>query len=104
MSDVSRLIRERALAILRDTRAKIDPALLSAMKDHIQKTMPGAEISFDADMPLSAKAGKSTEKAFVPPPMPEPLSVPDTHEAVDKQKIAQIVLQYMKHRDGGRPH
>jgi hypothetical protein len=106
MSDVSRLIRERALAILRDTRAKIDPALLSAMKDHIKTAMPG----MDADMPLSAKGkgaagGAGAEpKKFIPPEMPEPITMPDSHEAVDKQKIAQIVLHYMKHREGGKPH
>ncbi len=100
MSDVSRIIRERALAILRETRAKIDPALLSAMKDRISEIMPQAA---NPDMPLSKKATPvASEEKFVPPLMDVP--VPNETEPVDKQKIAQIVLQYMKYKENGSKH
>lgn len=117
----SRIIRERAMAVLRETRAKIDPHILIALKERISSVMPqeaakaGAEKSrADSDMPLSQR-GKSAahsevpnEKAFVPPAFPEQKmdmpAVPEGMEPVDKQKIAQIVLQYMKNREEKSKH
>ncbi len=108
MSDVSRLIRERALAILRDTRSRIDPNLLRAMKEHISAAMPQVETgkTVDQDMPLSRKSAAS-ERKFIPPSMDEEdVQSPQvaTSETVDKQKIAKIVVEYMKHRENGSKH
>lgn len=105
MSDVSRIIRERALAILRETRSKIDPALLDAMKDHISAIMPQANMqkSPDADMPLSRKI-PDPEQKFVPPVIEDVSADALSVEAVDKQKIARIVVEYMKHRENGSQH
>lgn len=100
---VSKVIRERAMAILRETRAKIDPRLLDAMKDRIGETMPHL-----AGHSHTPRAERETvfkrEEKFVPPVMDEPPQAPDNSEAVDKQKIAQIVLQYMKHREDLQKH
>jgi hypothetical protein len=154
VSPVSKIIRERALAILRDTRSKIDPKLLEAMKDHLSAAMPGVAPPkpVDENMPLSAKSAASSAPAMPkasapaaaaayrqnqpakpktdnkfseeltqalkkavpvePEPMPAPYpakqidemaSAPVT-EPVDKQKIAQIVLQYMKNREEKSKH
>lgn len=157
-SPVSRLIRERAMAILRDTRSKIDPKLLDAMKDHLTAVMPAGSIpgTPDADMPLSgrttaepgkapkaaapaaAAAYRQTSAAVKPPtqtaekkdsfsavmkmqetpaakapPVSQPSypakmldapSGPSETEPVDRQKIAQIVLEYMKNREEGHKH
>ncbi len=94
---VSRLIRDRAMAILRDTRAKIDPSLLAAMKDHLSAVMPGGAA------PAPVNTPPAREKKFVPPVMEEAHAPPE-HEAVDKQKIAQIVMNYMKNRDDKQKH
>lgn len=160
-SPVSRLIRERAMTILRETRAKIDPQLLNAMKEHLTAAMPqvagvGAPKA-DPDMPLSSGGGAkpanaadatlSIPKASAPaaaaayratPSKPasfsqelssvikttpekktieqaetkvaypsktiEEISSEKVTEPVDKQKIAQIVLQYMKNREEKSKH
>lgn len=102
MSDVSRIIRERALAILRDTRAKIDPALLAAMKERIAEIMPEAK---DVPPAPPKKQPSLREEKFIPSLiMDEPVAVADMNEPVDKQKIAQIVLHYMKHKENGAKH
>lgn len=152
---VSRLIRERAMKILRETRAKIDPQLLNAMKEHLTAAMPyvAGAAKADADMPLSSKktVTKTADMASLPkvaapaaaaayrqgqgvvPPKPasfsqelssvmkktpvhvdakpsypskkiEELSPEKATEPVDKQKIAQIVLQYMKNREEKSRH
>lgn len=95
---VSRIIRERAMNILRDTRAKIDPALLHVMKE---KLSPAA-------MGMVPPAAQLVAK---PEPAPTPAkgadlktsSAPET-EPVDRQKIATIVLEYMKNRDDKNKH
>lgn len=83
MSDISRLIRERALAVLRDTRAKIDPALLDAMKERLSGTAPKTA---PVNRPKQEKQGSS---------------VPSDSEPVDRQKIQEVVLNYMKNREKG---
>lgn len=94
---VSKVIRERAMAILRETRAKIDPKLLDAMKERIGETMPQVA----AAVPRAERETVfKPEEKFIPPVMEEILSPSSNSEAVDKQKIAQIVLQYMKYREG----
>jgi len=100
MSNVSKIIRERAMAILRETRAKIDPALLAAMKEHISAAMPAPET---LKKPEPSAAG---EKKFIPPVLEEilPAQPASREEAVDKQKVAQIVLNYMKHKENGSRH
>lgn len=100
---VSKVIRERALAILRETRAKIDPRLLDAMKDRIGETMPhmaGAAHVARVDRDTVFKP----EEKFIPPVMEDILPASHNTEPVDKQKIAQIVLQYMKHREDKQKH
>lgn len=106
------------MAILRETRAKIDPALLKAMKDHISTTMPHLEQEMAARPPertapapkLGAGGGGGTvapEKKYIPPVIedaPALSVVDDSSEPVDKQKIAQIVVNYMKHKDSGVKH
>lgn len=105
-SHVSKVIRERAMAILRETRAKIDPRLLDALKDRIGESMP--EMGKAAGAAHTPRAERDTvfkpEEKFVPPVMEE-VTVPSSNtEPVDKQKIAQIVLQYMKHRENMQKH
>ena len=101
-SHVSKVIRERAMAILRETRAKFDPRLLDAMKERIGETMPHVKGG------LAPRAERETvfkaEEKFIPPMMEEAPAALLNAEAVDKQKIAQIVLQYMKYREDGQKH
>lgn len=101
-SHVSKVIRERAMAILRETRAKIDPRLLDAMKERIGETMPHmkGETAPRAERDTVFK----TEEKFIPPMMEETPTALLNAEVVDKQKIAQIVLQYMKYREDGQKH
>jgi hypothetical protein len=101
-SHVSKVIRERAMAILRDTRAKIDPRLLDALKDRIGESMP--DMAKEAQTPRAERdtVFKKEEK-FIPPVLEE-AAPPSNNEPVDKQKIAQIVLQYMKHRQDIQKH
>lgn len=106
-SHVSKVIRERAMAILRETRAKIDPRLLDALKDRIGESMP--EMANAAGMTAhTPRAQRDTvfkpEEKFVPPLMDEAAAPSSNSEPVDKQKIAQIVLQYMKHRENMQKH
>jgi hypothetical protein len=102
-SHVSKVIRERAMAILRDTRAKIDPRLLDALKDRIGESMP--DMAKAAAVPRAERntVFKSEEK-FIPPVLEDIVSASSNTEPVDKQKIAQIVLQYMKHRQDIQKH
>jgi hypothetical protein len=95
---VSKVIRERAMAILRETRARIDPKLLDAMKERIGETMPHMKGE------TAPCAERETVEKFIPPMMEETPAARLNAEAVDKQKIAQIVLQYMKYREGGQKH
>lgn len=103
-SHVSKVIRERAMAILRETRAKIDPRLLDALKDRIGESMPDmAKASTHVPRAERDTVFKAEEK-FVPPVMEEATIPSSNTEPVDKQKIAQIVLQYMKHRENMQKH
>ena len=102
----SRIIRERAMAILRDTRARIDPSLLAAMKERLQpKKPPQPAQQLNAAPPLKEGLFK---RDYQPVPQPEPVLEEIVDEngmvAVDKQKIAQIVLQYMKNREDKQKH
>lgn len=99
---VSKLIRDRAMAILRETRARIDPRLLDAMKERIGETMP--HMKGETAPRAERKTVFKAEEKFVPPMMEETPTAHLNAEAVDKQKIAQIVLQYMKYREDGQKH
>lgn len=100
----SRIIRDRAMAILRDTRARIDPALLAVMKETLSRAMPNPPPADEAQVaaapPLKEGLFKREYKSDTPT-VPEPDS---GLEPVDKQKIAQIVLEYMKNREDKQKH
>lgn len=108
----SRILRERAMAILRDTRAKIDPALLAAMKERLSPMAAGmAPPKEEAKAAPPLKQGVF-KRDYKPVPAPEPVA-PSVNEdvadengmvPVDRQKIAQIVLQYMKNREDKQKH
>lgn len=153
----SRILRERALAILRETRSKIDPALLSAMKERLSpmaaamkppspqaQPIPGAQAQpqsqFQPQAQSLAQAGPHVRSPSAAPeekpapalkqglfkrdykPVPEESATNERAKAghasvapediadengmvpVDRQKIAQIVLQYMKNREDGQKH
>jgi hypothetical protein len=129
-AEKSRKIKAQAMKILRETRAKIDPQLLSAMKERFSAMVPG----YDADMPLSSKTPATQSKQppaqkTVPPKAsaavgaalysqsakvakPEPdvkaKALPEKEYEdgdmvpVDRQKVAQIVMEYMKLREGSK--
>jgi hypothetical protein len=105
------------MAVLRDTRAKIDPQFLAAMKERFSGLMP-AEHQTAAPPARPAPSGfsgaleeankKQAKEAVYPPNTFEvktPAQIAESKtEAVDKQKIAQIVLQYMKNREEKSKH
>jgi len=90
------------MAILRETRAKIDPMLLSAMKDHLSAAMPQPQGEPTAKKETVFKR-EDVETALAAP-LPESQTVQPEMEPVDRQKIAQIVLQYMKNREDMQKH
>ncbi len=94
---VSRIIRERAMNILRDTRAKIDPALLLVMKEKLSPAAMGM-------VPDPAAPKTAPVTATAPAAVQEPTYTSPATEPVDKQKIATIVLEYMKNRDDKSKH
>ncbi len=101
----SRILRERAMNVLRETRAKIDPLLLAALKDRISSVMPAAaggtaDYTPRVERETVFKAQPLAEEK----PVPRPEGLPDNMEPVDKQKIAQIVLHYMKNREEKSKH
>ena len=101
----SRFIRERAMKVLRETRAKIDPALLAVMKERLSPISGQASAPPPTAPPLpatNARADHETVKSFSPQQFSP--SSQETAEPVDRQKIAQIVLQYMKNREDGSRH
>ncbi len=107
----SRIIRERAMAILRDTRSRIDPALLAAMKERLSPHMPPEQQTTKSEAPLKQGLFKRDYKPVTPPAEPPKAEAPLMDVAdengmvpVDRQKIAQIVLQYMKNREDGQKH
>ncbi len=113
MGPGSRILRERAMNILRETRAKIDPLLLSAMKDRLSSTLPPEmrpkeDVSKPAEKPVPRSQRETVFKPEIFPEQPAPEtaagSLPDGMEPVDRQKIAQIVLQYMKNREDLKKH
>ncbi len=118
----SRILRERAMNILRETRAKIDPQLLAHMKERLSKAMPPNGMAPPPQSPPATGAAEvpppRKETVFKPepprgtvPPVPEPEKKPPASSAsgpemepVDRQKIAQIVLEYMKQRQETQKH
>lgn len=105
----SRIIRERAMAILRDTRSRIDPALLAAMKERLSPKVAAEPPAAKEPPPLKQGVFKRDYKP-VQPEMPVS-AAPAMDEAdengmvpVDKEKIAKIVLQYMKNREDQQKH
>lgn len=115
----SRIIRDRAMAVLRETRARIDPRLLNAMKDHLSSLMPqqaGNAAETASVPPLSPLSSAPAAVPSSPPPLRTkavypaqkfddvPVDASPAMEPVDKQKIAQIVLQYMKNREDTQKH
>ncbi len=113
----SKILRQRAMAVLRDTRAKIDPQFLAAMKERFSSLMPDAHQtapppSRPAPSGFSGAledANKKQLKEAAYPSNTFEVKTPaqgaeSKTEAVDKQKIAQIVLQYMKNREEKSKH
>lgn len=109
----SRILRERAMAILRDTRAKIDPALLLAMKERLAPMaggMAGPMEEKDKSAPtLKQGLFKRDYKPVEPEEPKAPVTSLDIADEngmvpVDREKIAQIVLQYMKNREDRQKH
>lgn len=106
----SRIIRERAMAVLRDTRAKIDPRLLAAMKERLSSMMPPQQGAEPVKNDVFGELKNATPKAEAAP-ISEKIVYPSkrlpeesTSEPVDRQKISQIVLQYMKNREEKQKH
>jgi hypothetical protein len=104
----SRIIRERAMAILRDTRSRIDPALLAAVKERLS---PKAAVEPQAAKDEPALKQGLFKRDYKPVPPEAPVAPPMVDEAdengmvpVDKEKIAKIVLQYMKNREDQQKH
>lgn len=91
----SRILRERAMKILRETRAGIDPALLSVMRERLSGMVPPHMRPAPEVKPVSKPVFQSFD---------EPAPAESTSEPVDKQKVAQIVLQYMKNREEKQKH
>ncbi len=89
------------MKVLRETRAKIDPQLLAAMKERLS----GLEVAQAIAKPLETPPLPSSAEGKASYPVNK-FDVPDAGqtEPVDKQKIAQIVLQYMKNREDGQKH
>jgi hypothetical protein len=124
----SRMLRDRAMAVLRETRAKIDPHILIVLKERISGLMPSVagkakateqmeqqaapiapkkDSAFQAELKAQEKkaAKVGTDKKFIPSQKFEDVPAPDNGmEPVDRQKIAQIVLNYMKNREDGVKH
>lgn len=110
----SRILRERALGVLRDTRAKIDPQFLEAMRQKFSSLIPPqpkvegggnatTPSSFSMAMDLEREKRQTYPKTVFEND-PPPQSAERQTEPVDKEKIAQIVLQYMKNKDGQSRH
>ena len=124
-------IREQAMQVLRETRAKIDPVLLKLMKDKIaasgmvgKPTAGSPETSekkglFSAELveamskkvppvaPLktsAANAAATYASAAKPAPV-EAKADPSKPEMVpvDRQKITAIVMEYMRLREEKKP-
>lgn len=104
----SRIIRERAMAILRDTRSRIDPALLAAMKERLSPK-PADPQDGKAQQPAPLKQGLF-QRDYKPVQREAPIqpAVDEVDEngmvPVDREKIAKIVLQYMKNREDQQKH
>ncbi len=114
----SKILRERAMAVLRDTRAKIDPQFLSAMKEMFSGFAP--ESQKDDNKPIqnppsfadtmkeqAGDGGKNAKPAPYPIQSFDNIETPktlDASEPVDQQKIAKIVLEYMKNKQSGQRH
>lgn len=96
------------MAILRDTRARIDPALLAVMKDKLSAGVVPQKPVEKEPQPLKQGLFKRDYKTPEPPATATPTPVDTADEygmvPVDKQKIAQIVLQYMKNREDKQKH
>lgn len=102
-SPASRIIRDRAMAVLRETRAKIDPKLLEAMKDHLTGAMAAGQMKQAGPSPAKGAKDTAPQTVFPSRKFDDVPENPKT-EAVDRQKIAQIVAQYMKNREDSQKH
>jgi hypothetical protein len=112
----SRKIKDQAMKILRETRAKIDPHLLSAMKEKFSAMAPGMVEAAKAPaqpatkptaqppLPKNSARGAAamysqTAQTTTETAKPAKPTAADTAEPVDRQKVAQIVMEYMKLRE-----
>lgn len=120
-------VAEQALQVLRETRAKMDPALLSRMKallSPLAKMPPSAVpeqprglenkdglfAAAPAEKPTRASSpsqaasvyGNIQKQAEASPSKAQDINTGDT-EPVDRQKIAKIVLKYMELREEKKP-
>lgn len=121
-------VAEQALQVLRDTRAKMDPDLLSRMKallSPLAKMAPPAPTAHPEGTGLEKKDGlfaapeKPITRSSTPsqaaslygsvqnqsPQADQPNAKSDGVEMipVDRQKIAKIVLKYMELREEKKP-
>lgn len=106
LSAASRILRERAMEQLRKTRAGIDPHFLAVMKEKFSAMMPGMADAAEKKPPAAPAAPAmppSQPKAVYPANPIEPLTAPES-EPVDREKIAQIVVEYMKRREEKSRH
>lgn len=127
-----RKIMEHAMQVLRETRAKIDPELLSLMKKRIsdaglaEPPAPPKKKPQNPDETKSVFAEKNVEALTVKKPAPKASAVQgasayagaatvktDTPKKeatsgpemvpVDRQKVAAIVMEYMRLREEKKP-
>lgn len=97
----SRILRERAMAQFRETRAKMDPQFLAAMKERFSAFIPAGFVP--ETVVTEVPTAKKDVETGVPPKPAAGASTPDS-EPVDKEKIAQIVVGYMKLREETSKH
>jgi hypothetical protein len=113
---------EQAMAVLRETRAKFDPAVLEVVRQKLSALVPASLLSTSQPSVPAPLVHKQPEKEELHPskaPSPEPerrIETPVSKEVikpqkiaaetpkpsdpnaekVDRQKISRIVMEYMK--------
>ena len=95
------------MKILRETRAKIDPNLLSAMKEKLSAMAPGMletpSTTKPADqvsiVPKNSARGAAALYSQTAQKTTAAKPAGEDAEPVDRQKVAQIVMEYMKLRE-----
>jgi hypothetical protein len=112
-----RKIIDQALQVLRETQAKIDPTLLALMKSKISDAGlagPPARRGVFAEKTVETmsvkkpspktSAGQGAAAYASHAPRQPPISAASSEaEPVDRQKIAAIVMEYMRLREEKKP-